>query len=380
MAIRILFVSHTCLHQAARLKLLELTKLGYDVGLVLPSNWVSMDFSWRMPILANPIEKEITFFSAPVAFSGRPASHFYPPGWLGRVMQRFEPDIVQVEQEIFSPVSAEVAVWSKLRGTPLIGLGLENIQRRFCKVQHLFKKIVLARSSALICRNQEGANLTRKEGFRHPILITPLVGVNDKLFSSNLKKSSSDVFTIGFVGRMVYEKGGDVLIKAVKELEKRGIYVELLLVGDGNQKQYWQKFAKDIGICSNINWLGYQPLDKVAQVMSEMDVLVLPSRCTPTWKEQFGLVLAQAMMMGIPVIGSNCGAIPEVIGRNDIVFKEGDEFELSELLFRMIKEDDWREELACYSKKRARLNYSNEAIARKLDGLYHLILSDQEAS
>ncbi len=380
--VKILVVSHSCLSSSARLKLLELIKFGYNIGLVLPSNWISKDFSSSMLISPTNLEKEIKFFTAPVIRSGHPASHFYPPGWLKYVLMRFKPDIVQVEQEIFSPVSAEVSLWLHLTSTKYINLGFENIRRKLCTSQLLLKKIVINRADALICRNQEGAAISQEEGFRGPILIAPVVGVDPNLFSPELRKLSNSVMTIGFAGRLVREKGADILIKAAKELQKSNIRLKLLFIGDGPEKGNLQKLAYDLELESDIEWKGYCPFEKMPDAMSEIDALVLPSRSTTNWWEQFGMVLAQAMMMGIPVIGSDCGAIPDVIARKDAVFREEDVFGLSELLRRLVEDDRWREDLSIHNRQRALTNYSNQALANQYQKLYRKLLSvkkiDQE--
>src|SRR5207245_3300012 len=76
------------------------------------------------------------------------------------------------------------------------------------------------------------------------------------------------------------------------------------------------------------------PHHEVPRYLERMTALVLPSLTTPTWKEQFGHVLIEAMACGVPVIGSDSGAIPEVIGDAGLVVPEGDVAGLAEALRR----------------------------------------------
>ena len=66
------------------------------------------------------------------------------------------------------------------------------------------------------------------------------------------------------------------------------------------------------------------PSTEVPAVLRALDVLVLPSLTTPSWKEQFGRVLQEAMACAIPVVGSDSGEIPHVIGDAGLVTPEGD--------------------------------------------------------
>jgi glycosyltransferase involved in cell wall biosynthesis len=79
--------------------------------------------------------------------------------------------------------------------------------------------------------------------------------------------------------------------------------------------------------------------------MRELDALVLPSRTTSVWKEQFGRVIVEAMACQTPVIGSDSGAIPEVIGDAGLIFPEGDAHALGNCLRRLIESPDLRREL-----------------------------------
>jgi glycosyltransferase involved in cell wall biosynthesis len=102
-----------------------------------------------------------------------------------------------------------------------------------------------------------------------------------------------------------------------------------------------------------------------------MDVLVLPSRTTPTWVEQFGRVLVEAMWFGVPVVGSDSGEIPWVIESTGggIVFPEGYATELAAIL-KMLREDDGRRRaLGDAGQRAARSRFSVAASASALESL-----------
>ncbi|MFQ3664330.1 MAG: glycosyltransferase, partial [Chloroflexaceae bacterium] len=90
-----------------------------------------------------------------------------------------------------------------------------------------------------------------------------------------------------------------------------------------------------------------------------------PSRTTPTWKEQFGRVLIEAMSCGVPVIGSSSGEIPHVIGEGGLTYPEGDVSALSAAIARLVADPAARRELACRGRERVLAHFTQAAIARR---------------
>jgi glycosyltransferase involved in cell wall biosynthesis len=105
-----------------------------------------------------------------------------------------------------------------------------------------------------------------------------------------------------------------------------------------------------------------------------MDALVLPSRTTASWAEQFGHVLIEAMAAGVPVIGSSSGAIPEVIGEAGLVFPEGDAGALRVQLATLFDDPALRKRLVALGRARVDRLYTNERIARAQRDIYRQVL------
>ena len=117
----------------------------------------------------------------------------------------------------------------------------------------------------------------------------------------------ADRIVVGFCGRLVREKGIDLLIDAVSALPEE---YSLLLVGGGRELPALLRRAAERGTGERIRAVGHVPLKQVPGLLCAMNMLVLPSRPMPEWEEQYGRVLPQAMLCGVPVIGSSSGAIP----------------------------------------------------------------------
>jgi glycosyltransferase involved in cell wall biosynthesis len=361
----VLFIAHTYLIGQSQKKLHALSRRGIRIGLLTPANWADTSalFHGKKIPLERPFE-EIHYYTAPVIRSGHIASFLFTPGWLTKTIFDFQPDIIQVEQEVYSFAAAQAALAANLQKKKLIVFGWENLDRPLPFIQRLCRKITLSLADVVICGNTAGESLIRKWGYRGPIEVMPQLGIDPVEFSPPPARNKGPL-CIGFAGRMVPEKGGDILLKAFQTLRQKGLEAELIFLGSGPQKEIWQNLAIELGIASRVKWLDSVPHARVPEIMAQMDILVLPSRSAPAWQEQFGLVLAQAMMMGLPVIGSTCGAIPEVIGREDLIFPEGNHIVLSQILERMILDEGWRRELSQYGRDRALRCYTHEALAER---------------
>jgi len=110
------------------------------------------------------------------------------------------------------------------------------------------------------------------------------------------------IFMVLFVGRLIEEKGIDIVLEVAKNMEK----IEFYIIGDGPLREKVLKSSSEI---KNLHYVG--PVDNFSlpSWYSASNVLVVPS----TSEEGFGRVIIEAFACGIPVIGSNLGGIPEAI-------------------------------------------------------------------
>lgn len=167
----------------------------------------------------------------------------------------------------------------------------------------------------MIGGNQEAMEVVRWRGYKGPVAVIPQVGLDPAQFAdphSDEPDAADDSFRIGFAGRLVPEKGVLDLWEAFLPLANRAV---LVLLGEGPLRDTILQQAATAGIAHRVEMPGYVPYAQMPAWLKSLDVLVLPSRTTTIWKEQFGHVLVEAMLAGVPVIGSNSGAIPEVIGK-----------------------------------------------------------------
>jgi glycosyltransferase involved in cell wall biosynthesis len=174
-------------------------------------------------------------------------------------------------------------------------------------------------------------------------------------------------FVAGYVGRMVARKG---LMDMLDALPLAGPEVNLLFVGSGEQQPGLEQRAQELGIQPRVRFLGDQPTAALPAIMSALDVLVLPSRTVPTWKEQFGRVIIEAHACATPVIGSDSGAIPEVIGEAGLVFPEGDARALAAALEQLRASPAECRRLGELGRQRVEDRFTWQRVAEQMRDIY----------
>jgi len=137
------------------------------------------------------------------------------------------------------------------------------------------------------------------------------------------------------------------------------------MVGSGKLKYKIKAEGRRLGILERIRVIDTIPSSQVPDYLNCMDCLVLPSRTTRKWKEQFGRVLIEAMSCEVAVIGSDSGEIPNVIGDCGLIFKEGDVEDLSSKIKLLIGDVELKKELARKGRERVLNNFTQKKVARE---------------
>jgi glycosyltransferase involved in cell wall biosynthesis len=131
---------------------------------------------------------------------------------------------------------------------------------------------------------------------------------------------SQPSLVIGYVRRLVEEKGIEMLLQAASRLT--GPW-NLQILGDGLDRKRLEQIAQWLGITPRVTFDYKMPSNHLPHYFSGLDVLVLPSLSRPNWQEQFDRVLVEAMACDVITVGICSGAIPEVIGETGLTFAEG---------------------------------------------------------
>ena len=186
-------------------------------------------------------------------------------------------------------------------------------------------------------------------------------------------------------GRLVWEKGHQDVLRAVAVLRRglldgsddRSRNVRLSIIGTGPEERRLRAYANELGIADAVEFRGFVAYDEMPSVYAGAACLVLASLPIWSWEEQFGMVLAEAMAAGTPIIASTSGAIPEVTGSAAGHFSPGDWPTLARMLDQLIARSD-----AAALARAARDGswiYSTEAAARRLAEAYDDLLAGRVA-
>ena len=181
-----------------------------------------------------------------------------------------------------------------------------------------------------------------------------------------------ETFVIGYVGRLVPEKGVGDLLQAASRLVGEW---QVRLLGDGPDKERLVSLAATLAIDDRVHFDPWIPSPEVPGYLSQLHTLVLPSHTRPNWKEQFGRVLTEAMVSGVPVVGSDSGEIPNVIGDAGLIYPEGDVDRLAAHLSDLMSRPDLWARLAQKGRERVLAHYTQEQVARETVRVYREILS-----
>lgn len=168
---------------------------------------------------------------------------------------------------------------------------------------------------------------------------------------------------IGFLGRLAPEKGIRVLLEAL-DLLPRDLAWSALFLGRGPEQQTIEEWARARGVEERVR-VKLARHEEVPGFLGAMDLLAAPSQTTRQWKEQFGRMTIEAFACGVPVIGSDSGEIPYVIGEAGIVVPEGAPAAWAREIAGLLDDPARRERLA-----RLGLDRAEQFSARSLAGEY----------
>ncbi len=333
-----------------------------EVGVVTPARWRAKD--WGSWFELQRGFGDLIYMPIPVfIFNGQGSGYLFDHFRLYAALKKFKPALVHIEQETYSLCAAQCVWVAKRLGAKITVCGYENLDRPLNAIMRLTRRFVVRNTHRMFTISNEGAALLRRYGYSRDIDVISQLGVNPKIFDRTLRLGKkSPVFTIGFLGRIVYEKGIDVLLKACSLL--RGRSIKVIICGYGNMTQDYIKLSRDLGISDIVEFRSAVPHRDIPGVLAELDCLVLPSRSTPKWKEQVGHILLEAMAMAIPVVGSDSGGIPSTIARSDCIFPEDDHKKLAQILERIYLSPQLQEELSEYGYRRVLENFTHEKIAQ----------------
>jgi glycosyltransferase involved in cell wall biosynthesis len=376
---RLLTIGHSYVVAANR-------RLAHEMALAGDGRWeVTCAAPLRYPGDLRPVELEpipgeaCRLVPLPVRGARVPQLMHYGRGL--RALLREPWDVIHCWQEPFVLAAAQVALGAP-RGAALAVATFQNLPKRYPPPFAQMERAVLRRAAGWIAfgHTVEEA-LAARPGYRdRPHAVIP-PGMDAARFRPDpaarrevhrqLGWADDGTPVIGFLGRFVEAKGTGVLLEAL-----RGVRApwRALFVGGGPLEAELRAAAAERG--GQMRVVTGVPHERVPAYLSAMDLLAAPSLTTPQWREQFGRMLVEAMACGVPVVGSDSGEIPHVLGAAGLVVPEGDADALAGALGTLLADPALRARLAAAGRARAEAEFALPHVAaRHLEFFEHLLPS-----
>lgn len=366
--VRAIVVSRVYADPSARGKLRALAGLGVAIAAAVPDRWIPAGFSHEQQTSWGD-DGGVRTVPIPIRGSSSPDSD---PAWhaasLRRLLSDFRPDIVQIEEEPWTRGAAALARAAKQLRLPYVVLARESLPLSIGVLPKLRRQRTLSGAVGIVGVNESAVRLGVRDHPALPHRTTPQVGVALPL---STHRSSHVGLSIGFVGRLIPEKGLDLLFRACVKLVGRW---NITVVGTGPAQEELEGLAERLGIAGRVTWLGALPRSEVEAVWSRLDCIVMPSRTTPRWIEITPRAALDAMAHGVAVVASAAGALPETLGEAGIVVPEEDVAALGEKLQHLHDAPGEHARLGAAGRRRVMDVFTDTAIAQRTLGFWHDLL------
>lgn len=362
---RVLMVSKACIVGIYQRKLEYIAQHDdIELQVIVPPSW--RDERGEM-LLERVYTQGYDLKVLPIRLNGN--FHLYTFVGLGAAMRAFAPDIVHIDEEPYNVSAWQMLYHARKVGAKTLFFSWQNILRRYPPPFSWGERRMMNHVDYALMGTESAVEVWRQKGYRGPASVIPQFGTDPDLFQPQ-PRAESQPFTLGYIGRLVEEKGVFDLLRAVSGLSGEW---HLRLVGGGPLQQALYDEAARLGIAERITFVGQVASTQMAEQYAALDAMVLPSRTRPNWKEQFGRVLIEAMACGVPVIGSDSGAIPDVLGEAGLIFAEGDSAALRHQIERLYTDTALRESLGAAGRQRVLDHFTHQQIAEETVQVYRNI-------
>lgn len=144
-----------------------------------------------------------------------------------------------------------------------------------------------------------------------------------------------------YLGRLVSDKGVDLMLEAVAELRRRGFIIRMTVIGSGPELANLQALARRLQISTQVEFTGPKKGVELARAIHAHQNMIVPSR----WAEPFGVVVLEGIACGCAVIVSNTGGLPEAVGPCGVTFEPGNHLSLADAIQTALTQPGFRENL-----------------------------------
>jgi glycosyltransferase involved in cell wall biosynthesis len=358
--VRVLVLSAAASQPASRDKLRALAGLGCEVLAALPGGTAASDGAVRR---------------VPIPVRGRldqPSTLRWHGRTLRRVFSDFRPSLVHVEASPDALLGDLARRLAQRFGVPLVILSDETLPRRLGLLARRRAGRVLRAAAGVIGVSKRAEALLSARAPEALAAVIPQAGVP---LPSPVAPPARDGLAIGFVGRLVPERGLDLLLTALAQTFGRWT---LSVLGTGPEQERLEEMVERAGLASRVRWRGGIGRDALAVFWSEIDCAVMPSRDTETWVEPNSPLLLEAMGRGIAPIVTPAGALADLVGDCAPVIASAEE--LAQVLQTWVADPATCRATGARARERVMRHYVTAEVAKRTLDFWRAVAAGRTAA
>ncbi|HDS09872.1 MAG TPA: glycosyltransferase family 1 protein [Firmicutes bacterium] len=367
--LKVLFVKHDGVLKANR-RYLEIIaeRTDWELHLIAPEYWYEPSFRKQFPF--EDSSDNLQKHPIPAVFFRHPIFFKYNTDKFRDCVSKIAPDIVFISNDPYA-ISSYQAVRYNF-GRKIIIYGIQNIKKFIPFPFSYIYNYNLKHADFFFGCNLATLEINKQRGFSGPLEYLP-IGIDKNSFKRKDNFNLSDPPNIGFVGRVEDIKGIKYLVQALNQMRRP---VAFTVIGRGSLEN-WIK--KNTGSNVILSFKSFIPHEEMGDEYLKLDILAVPSVTVWRWKEQFGRVITEGMAGGVPVLGTDSGAIPDVIGDAGVIVEERNPGALARGLEKILNDEKFRSELIQKGFERVEKNFFWESIAdRVIKVIKELALQNSE--
>ena len=293
--------------------------------------------------------------------------HLFVYGRQLRELVRQNCDLVHCWEEPYIMAAAQIAWWTP-RDVPLVFWTMQNLDKRYPPPFSQIENYCFDRCAGWFGSGRLVVEAMRSRGHgAKPHRLMP-IGVDVDLFRPDaaarkvtrirLGWNSSNPLVVGFVGRFIEGKGLGLMMRT---LDRIGEQWRALFIGGGPLEAALRAWASRYD--DRVRIVTDVAHDQVPAYLNAIDLLCAPSQTTPRWREQFGRMVVEAFACGVPVISSDSGELPYVVGDAGVIVGERDEDAWVRAISELIDNRSARVDRSRQGIERARSTYAWSIVA-----------------
>jgi len=241
----------------------------------------------------------------------------------------------------------------------------------------LFRQALKEKGALFICVSHFIRENLLRQGFPEARTVVHYIGIDSRSVSPRDPREEREI--VLHVARLVEKKGTEYLIRAFSRVAKIPSKFRLVIIGDGPLRRPLESLAKELGIDGRVRFLGALPHKEVLSWIRKASVLALPSVTARSGDaEGLGMALLEAAAMGVPLLGTRHGGIPEIVidGECGYLTEERDSNALADCLETLMTDPSRRLEMGMAARRLVVERFDIRRQTERLEALYDRVLSE----